>query len=190
METIAKPWVSVAEYLEQEHRSELRHEYLDGQIRTMGYASEAHELIVANLVRLLGNCFLDTDARVYASNRLLHVPATNGFYYADALVVFGKPEFLQYKQKMQATLNPGVIVEVHSDSTMEYDQREKWASYQQITSLRQYVMVWQDRQRVETYRRTTDSDEWIYTSINEPERPVRIGECTVSLTDIYAKVEL
>ena len=42
-------------------------------------------------------------------------------------------------------LNPTVIVEVLSPSTETYDRGEKFEHYQQITSLKDYILISQDK---------------------------------------------
>ncbi|MDQ3750124.1 MAG: Uma2 family endonuclease, partial [Acidobacteriota bacterium] len=49
------------EYLELERDSEIRHEYLDGEIFEMAGGNRRHNGISANLVRLLGNQILEQD---------------------------------------------------------------------------------------------------------------------------------
>lgn len=39
-------YISVEEYLDGEQHSEIRHEYIDGQVYAMGGASDRHGLIV------------------------------------------------------------------------------------------------------------------------------------------------
>lgn len=192
MATPVETYVSVEDYLEMEYHSRMvRHEYRDGEIRMMGYASEAHELLIANLVALLHNCLQGTDCRVYPSNRLLHVPGCGkGFFYADVLVVCGPTQFFDYKKKMQATLNPSVIIEVQSDSTEEYDRTKKWECYQQIASLRQYVLVSQDEIHLETYRREAETEPWIYSSANGSGQSALVGECELLLENVYQNVPL
>ena len=188
MEVASPPFVSVEKYLEAEYRSQKRHEYLAGEVRAMGYASEEHELIVSNFVRLLGNCLFKSECRVYPSNRMLHIPECERFFYADVLVVCGPTEFFQYKKKMKATLNPSVIIEVLSDSTEAIDQNEKWHCYQKIKSLRNYVLVSQQSPFVEIYRRVEDTNDWYYTSANDLSKRVKIGDCEMSLEEIYENV--
>jgi len=86
--------VSVEDFLDQEFDSEERHEYFKGKITVIAYASENHELIVANVVGELRNLLKDKSFKVYPSNRMLHIPNTEKrFYYADAMIVEGKPSF-------------------------------------------------------------------------------------------------
>jgi Uma2 family endonuclease len=45
------------------------------------------------------------------------------------------------------------VVEVLSPSTEKVDRREKWFAYRQLDSLQEYVLVDQERQWVEVFRR-------------------------------------
>lgn len=53
--------------------------------------------------------------------------------------------------------NPRVIVEVLSPTTERYDREQKRLYYQQLDSLREYVLVAQDRRRVEVWQRSDDA---------------------------------
>lgn len=57
--------------------------------------------------------------------------------------------------------NPRVIGEVLSPSTEDYDREEKRRYYQQLISLGEYVLIDQDRRRVEVWRRKGDG--WVHT---------------------------
>ena len=48
------------------------------------------------------------------------------------------------------------MVEVLSPSTEEYDRGEKREHYQQIGSLREYLLIAQDRARVEVFVRSSE----------------------------------
>ncbi len=49
--------------------------------------------------------------------------------------------------------NPMVLIEILSDGTRRRDREEKWAVYQQLPSLRHYVMVERDKAHIETFDR-------------------------------------
>ena len=59
-----------------------------------------------------------------------------------------------------------MIVEVLSPSTEATDRREKLHAYQQISSLKEYVLVSQDTPKVELYRR--NEDHWQYYLLDDP----------------------
>ena len=77
--------------------------------------------------------------------------ADDAYFYPDVVVVCGQQAFED--DGLDTLLNPIVIVEVLSPSTEAYDSGEKFRRYQQLASLREYVLVAQDSVRVEHYRR-------------------------------------
>ncbi|MEM8526671.1 MAG: Uma2 family endonuclease [Bacteroidota bacterium] len=184
--------VGVEDFLEQELASEERHEYYNGKITVMAYASDNHELIVANIVGELRSYLKDKPYRVYPSNRMLHIPTTERFYYVDAIVVKGKPEFFNYKKKMKATLNPCTIIEVLSESTEGKDRGEKWQGYRTIPSLQEYVLIAQDQVYVEIFRKKEDEDKqevWLNEYHNQLDESVEIAEQNILLSEIYRDVD-
>ena len=75
-----------------------------------------------------------------------------------------------------------------SPSTEVYDRGEKFAHYQELTSLREYILVSQDRIRVEQYRLI--KTQWVQKEFHEQEDVmplVSIG-CELRLLDIYRRV--
>ncbi len=180
--------ISLEEYFEMEMTAETRHEFWNGEIRAMAYTSPEHGLIVTNLVRLLSNCLLESNCDVYGSDRMLFVPSCNRIFYPDLMLVCGKSQYHPYKGKMVATLNPKVIIEVLSDSTKEDDKVGKWDCYKRIPSLEQYVLVAQDRKRIEIFQRTEDEKKWLQQIFDNSEENIIIGECEVLLQAIYHKV--
>lgn len=172
--------------LANEGDSSERYEFLNGYIRDMGYASDAHETLVANFVSLVHYLLRKTNAKVYSSNRLLYVEAHNRYFYPDAQIVEGEPINKLYKQHMQALTNPSLLVEVMSESSEEYDHVEKWNCYQSIPSLKQYVMVSQKEKKVESYRRV--ADEWLYVSLYGDAAKLSVLDYEITLGDLYEKV--
>ncbi|MEM1328075.1 MAG: Uma2 family endonuclease [Bacteroidota bacterium] len=183
--------VGLEEYLEQELVSEERHEYFDGKVTVRVYASDHHELIVANVVGELWNSLKETDYRVYPSNRMLRILETDRFYYADAILVNGQPEFFQYKGKMKATLNPCTIIEVLSGSTAQKERGEKWQGYRKIPSLQEYILIAQDEIFVEVFRRKMEQEEvvWLNEHYDTDDQSVRIAGQSILLSEIYRKVD-
>ena len=134
-----KRW-SVEEYLDMEQRSPVRHEYVGGMIFAMTGASFVHALIVRNLVTALDRHLRGGSCHVLAVDMKVQVDAANAFYYPDVLVVCDVAG-----QQAQQIDNPTLLIEVLSPSTETVDRREKRLNYQTLNSLREYVLVAQDR---------------------------------------------
>jgi Uma2 family endonuclease len=184
----AKHRVSAAEYLALERGSPAKHELVNGVIMAMSGASPVHNLVAMNLGRRLGELLGVKPCFVLSSDQRVHVPATGLFAYPDLTVVCGPLEL--HPDDDHTLLNPKVIVEVLSDSTEGYDRGAKFAHYQSIASLEEYVLVSTREKRIEHYRRQ-GSGQWLLT-VHAGEQghvafPALGGEVTVS--SVYEKVE-
>ncbi len=177
--------LSPAEYLDREGKTPAKCEYVDGEIYAMSGATRRHNLIASNLVyRARDAAGNGTGCQVFGSDMKIYVEAHNSFYYPDLSVC------CDHNDRNELFLvQPCFIVEVLSPSTASIDRREKRASYATLESLREYVIVDQDRMRVELYRR--ESDGWRGYVLNLPEDVVE-SSCLglrLALRQIYEGVE-
>ncbi|MXV73063.1 Uma2 family endonuclease [Candidatus Poribacteria bacterium] len=85
-------------------------------------------------------------------------------------------------------LNPTLVVEVFSPSTEVYDKGEKFRYYQELASLQEYILVLQDRIRVEHYRLA--KMQWVQIEFQAPEDVLPLASigCELPLQDIYRRV--
>ncbi len=189
---LAKKYYTPDEYLELEREAEYKSEYIDGQVYAMTGASRAHNVITSNINRVIGTVLLNRPCEVYSADMRVNVSLSGVYVYPDVVVVCGEPYFED--REVDTLLNPTVIIEVLSPSTEPYDRGEKFTRYLQLRSLVDYVLVSQDRIRVEHYTRQGDeSEEWTYATMSDLSNDVlRLAsiECDVALTDIYRKVQL
>jgi len=187
MASIPNYYVSADEYLALERKAEFKSEYIDGVVYALAGASRRHNLIVGNTIIALGTQLKNRNCSVYPSDMKVHV--ANRFFYPDVSVVCGEDEFLDAEQDV--ILNPTVIVEVLSDSTGSFDRGKKFLSYQQIESLREYVLISQDEIMVEGYARQ-GNETWLYTKVTglEGRLTLRSIECELLLRDLYNKTGL
>ncbi len=142
--------LSIEDYLEGELYSELRHEYIDGQVYAMAGASSNHNRIVTNILSEFRFGLRQTPCEPFASD--MKVRVDDHFYYPDVLVVCHH-EGNDYG----VTDSPLIIVEVLSKATRKVDHTLKRKAYQQLSSLQEYVLIEQDLVEVEVCRR---SNHW------------------------------
>jgi Uma2 family endonuclease len=175
-----------AEYLTAERSSPQKHEYHDGEMFAMAGASEAHNLIVANVVGELRAALRQRPCKVYPSDMRVRIPATGLYTYPDASVVCQKAQFED--EQADTLLNPQVIFEVLSDSTEDYDRGTKFKNYRRLPSLRDYVLVSQGEILVEHFIRQPDGS-WLLREHHLGERVelASIG-CAISVEELYLKV--
>ena len=150
---LKRTWAQ-AEYLAAERSSPIKHELHDGELFAMAGASEAHNLIVANVVGEMRSALRHRPCKVYPSGMRVKVPATGLYTYPDASITCDRPELED--DEADTLLNPQVIFEVLSDSTEDYDRGTKFKNYRTIPSLRDYVLVSQHEVLVEHFVRQPD----------------------------------
>jgi Uma2 family endonuclease len=141
------------EYVLLEQASNVKHEYLDGQIYAMVGGTPDQAALQAALAGLLYPQIRAGRCRTYSSDLRIRVPATGLATYPEVTVVCGPREL---DSDGIAVTNPTLLVEVLSKSTEEYDRGEKFSHYKRIPNLRQYVLVSQKERKVEVWTREGD----------------------------------
>jgi Uma2 family endonuclease len=157
-------YISPEEYLEGEKVSEIKHEYIDGQVYAMAGASDAHVTVSMNVSMLLRNHLRGSDCRVYMADMKAQIDLINRYFYPDVMVTCDTQdkEFEYFKS------HPSLIIEVLSESTEGYDRGKKFASYRHLESLQEYVLISQDRMSVESFRRNNEG-HWVLYPYGEGE---------------------
>jgi Uma2 family endonuclease len=174
------------EYLAFERVSETRHEYLNGEIFEMVGGSEAHNLIVTNIVAAVRPQLRGKDCRIYSNDLRVKVSLSGLYTYPDIVLVCGEREFQD--SGIDTLLNPAAIVEVLSRSTERYDRGDKFDYYSSLVSLRDYILVTQTRARIEHYLRQDDGN-WLYTDYKLLNEVVNLSiGCSISLEAAYEDV--
>ena len=160
---------------------------MNGRVYAMTGASREHNLIAGNIFREISTRFRGRPCEVYMSDMRVKVSETGMYTYPDVVAVCGEPAFED--SHVDTLLDPAVIVEVPSESTERYDRGEKFAHYRRLASLREYVLVAQDRVRVEHYAR--QGEQWLLTAIEEldAELPLPSLDCVLRLRDVYERVK-
>lgn len=179
---------TLAEYLTFEEASDEKHEYLAGRIYAMAGGSPTHNQICFNLSACIGSRIQGTDCRGYSSDQKIWIEAAELSTYADITIVCGEPRF--HEQHKTLLLNPRVIIEVLSPSTEGYDRGDKWAYYQQIPSLTDYLLVSQQRVQIEHFALERDGS-WRYTKETDSNGEVILTSinCRIPLAQVYIGIE-
>jgi Uma2 family endonuclease len=148
-------YISPEDYLQLEAQSPLRHEYVAGGIYAMTGASLRHNIIALNLASALRSHLKASPCRVFIEGVKLHVTRDNAYYYPD-LIVSCDPRLQTITGDSVAIDQPTVLVEVLSASTEGVDRREKFLAYRKLASLKEYVLVQQEKIEIELFRRQGD----------------------------------
>ena len=183
---VEKDFYSEEEYLALEETAVEKSEYVDGQIRAMSGGSEPHASIPMNIGALLWNSLRGKPCRVLSSD--MKVWTAGAFYYPDLSVVCG-PSAYRGRNKHTIT-NPILVVEVLSPGTESKDRGEKFIRYQQIETLRSYLLVSQTEPRVELFERG-DLGHWDYITVAGLDSRIAVPSLgiTLALSEVYDQVD-
>ncbi|HQU82462.1 MAG TPA: Uma2 family endonuclease [Pyrinomonadaceae bacterium] len=180
-------FMTVEEYLVFEEKSKRKHEFMDGEIFQMAGVKRNHSLIGSNVTTDLNIALRDKPCEVHGSD--IKVMIREGHYvYPDVSVVCDEIDF---DKNSTTLLNPIVIFEVLSKSTESRDRGEKAEDYFKLASLRDYVMIAQNRVRVEHYSRI-GGGKWTFEVLESLDDKLILDsiDCKIPLKNIYSKVEL
>jgi Uma2 family endonuclease len=169
-----------AEFLAWERLQTEKHEYHRGEVFAMAGGSARHNFLSVSIAssllastRACGCRPLSSDQRIATSDER--------YLYADVAVVCG--DFEVQPGTTDVLANPSIVVEVLSPTTESYDRGLKWEAYQRIASLSDYLLVSQQRARIEHYQRAEGA--WRYRVLTSGDTIVLANGATVSVDAIY-----
>ena len=190
--TIAQPKIlTFAEFLEKEQYSEVKHEFHKGKITEMPGGSRRHSEITLNIGAFIkyGVLRKTEEFYVYSSDITIYIPPIDRSVYADVSVVAGKPIGLDGTKL--TIVNPKLIVEVASPSTMAYDRNDKFKNYRLLPAFREYLLVSQNEPMIDHYYLKDPKKQlWVYQQISGMDATIRLHSlgCTLRLKDIYSNL--
>lgn len=175
------------EYLAQEEVAQFHHEYRNGHIIPMTGGSINHNQIAGNVYALLRFMLRQTAFKSYIGDLRLWIPQYNQYTYPDILVIQGQAVF--QNQRTDTILNPGLIVEVLSKSTKDYDRTDKFRYYRSIPELQEYVLIDQYEVGIEQYTKT-ENNSWLFRAYETNTEKLFLSSVNLEIntSDIYENV--
>lgn len=182
---VPQHYYSLEEYFALEDASDARFEYWDGDIVCMSGGSRAHGTIGSNVVILLGNSLRGGKCRAFTGDMAVYTPTLLPYRYPDASAVCGEPEYHHVKGR-DSLVNPVVVVEVLSPSTLAFDEGPKFEAYKAIPTVRDYLLVSQDEPRV-THHTRVEGGDWERRDVTDMDASVELESvgCGLKLSDVY-----
>lgn len=191
MRAVAEHFVTEEEYVQREEKSPVKHEYFNGRIYAMAGATPAHNLIDSNILGSLVSRLRGQSCRAVGSDQRVKIEASGLKTYPDVLIVCPPERYDEHDPN--SLLNPRVIIEVLSPSTEHYDRTDKFDHYQQLASLNDYILIAQDRVRVEHYERS-EAEVWTVRRYNQREHSATLAlpemKLELPLEEIYDRLEV
>jgi len=192
MTAVPKKKLTEAEYLAIEKAAEFKSEFYNGvmyplhrdEVTGMAGASRFHNRLKENLIGELFIQFKNGSCQSFSSDQRVRLTQTGMFAYPDIVVVCDEPQFSEIDPN--TLVNPQIVIEVLSPSTENYDRGFKFAQYQLQSSIREYILVAQDRLRIERFVRQSDNS-WLLTIFTDSTGVFSLGTfpAHIAMADIY-----
>ena len=186
---VPRPYYTLDEYFALEHAGDARYEYWDGDIVCLSGGSQAHLQISNNVFFRLRLQLTDGLCRAYTSDLPVLTPSLPPYRYPDVTVGCGELMY-EHVRGVDALINPMLIVEVLSPTTVARDREDKFAAYQTIPTFREYLPVSQDKPHVLHYTRQSDG-RWLREDVTDLNSALSLAaiNCTLPLRDVYEEVK-
>ena len=179
--------IAPTEYLEEENKAETKTELINGELFPMSGASVNHNRLTSKLHTLLSIGLDDRDYEVFVSDMRVWLADTKSYVYPDIVIVKGNPIFADDSQR--SITNPFFIAEVLSPSTERYDKKAKFDLYKSLLSLEEYLVIYQNIQKVELYHRL-NTNQWLLTEFSEENSSFTLESVNleIHLLELYKRV--
>ncbi len=180
---------TVEEYLALEERSEVRHEFYNGEVYAMAGTTTAHNLLIDNVKDILKPQVRPRGCQVYSENIKVEVIRTIYLPYPDIIVTCHP---FDQRPDQYIIRQPRLLVEVLSKSTARNDRGFKWQRYRKMPSLWYYMLVDQYSMTVELFSRIEETPEWINTIYESTDDVIVLPRLNTELRmgAIYDGIEL
>jgi Uma2 family endonuclease len=172
------------DYFSLEESSEVRHEFINGNLIEMSGASRDHHFICQNILLAFLNLAKPLGYNVFIENMKVKIQGENKYYYPDIFITketeTDENKFVQFA--------PELIAEVLSDATRSKDMVDKFIQYRKIETLNYYLLVEPEKCLALCYSKDGNS-EWQMISYTKMEEIIPFSKLNISLSmnDIYRK---
>jgi len=181
--------MTVEDYLIREEKSEIRHEFYNGQVYAMAGGTVNHNRLIDNVKDSLKGQVQKRGYQVFSEN--MKVDVMQGVYMPYPDVVLTCHPF-DLRGDNTVVRQPRLLIEVLSKSTASHDRGFKWLRYRRMPSLWYYMLIDQYTMTVELFSRIEETDEWIktiYENLDDVLVLPRLN-CELLFSDIYVDIEL
>lgn len=176
-------YITPEQYLALEEKSPVKHEYINGYIYAMAGASDPHVTVTGNIFTMIRNHLRGSGCRVFFTDMKTRIETLNRFYYPDVMVTCDDRDtaLLNYKKF------PCLIIEILSDSTEAFDRGDKFADYQNIETLQEYVLIDVKKPKLDCFRKNAQG-LWVLQSYKESYFELQNINFQGTIDDLYEDV--
>ena len=168
-----------------------KYEFINQKLIFMAGASPNHNRITRNLTTKLDNQIVahGTNQELFANElRTVSYSPNKNYLYPDIVVVDGVPYFDDENGDNLA--NPTLIIEVLSKTTEGIDRGDKFKSYRQTPSIKEYLLVSQKEKSIEQFYKDENGRWQIGDIFTEGTFKLQTLPFELSVEDVYRNVDL
>jgi Uma2 family endonuclease len=173
---------TVEEYIRYELRSQVRSEFINGQLFEMVGEKDINNEIAGTLYILFSTLLKTLGYSIYNHDVKVKVTGENKYYYPDVFIT--KEAKLESNQYIKS--EPVLIVEVVSETSQVNDYVDKYIDYTKIPSLQYYLIVEPETFLITCYKRGENS-EWVTSKYTRPTDLISLPllDVSFSLKQVY-----
>lgn len=174
--------LTVEEYLAWEETNFEKHEYIDGEVRLMAGATGRHNRIMSNTNTAIGRQLDDSECFLLSSEMRVKAAETR-YVYPDLSAVCGEEAFARDNE--MELVNPVLVIEVTSPSSIDIDRGEKKVFYFEVPSIQAYLII--DQHRIHAEISIRSEAGWQTKSFEKPDDvvPLDVLDCKLPLAQVY-----
>jgi len=164
------------QYFVLARKSDERLEYVHGEVVAMGQTTDIHADLAFNVKAELKLSTERRSCKFHMETGALEVEPNGRYYLPDVMLTCDERDHADRLIKRY----PSLVVEVLSESSESRDRGEKFAAYLRMPSLGYYLLIAQDRIRIEVYTKI-DSGGWHFTYYESPEDVISLDQLDLVL---------
>ncbi|WP_072620927.1 Uma2 family endonuclease [Spirulina major] len=174
------------DYLAQERHSEIKHEYINGEVYAMAGTTKTHNTISLNTAMLLRMGLRSSQCETFMADVKVGFVNNTRFFYPDLVVTCDSED----DSDPDIIRSPKLIIEVLSKSTEAYDRGKKFQDYRTLPSLQEYVLISSQEYLVDVFRRA-ENNLWLLQSYQGEDAIAQFQSINIDapLAEIYATVD-
>ena len=180
------PTWTIKQYFALEDFTQTRFEYLDGQIYAMTGGTNNHSAIKMNAAVEIGRQIRGTQCSLRNNDMRVKVDDRK-YVYPDLSVVCGAARLTDNNTTL---LNPVLVVELLSPSSVVYDRSTKLDFYRSIPSVQAYLIIDQHQILVELHARTAGGWHWQIFSDIDDVVPLEALAAQLPLSEVYRDITI
>ena len=173
---------TVEEYITHELKSQVRSEFINGQLFEMAGEKDVNNEIAGNLYILLSTLLKSFGYFIYSHDVKVKIFGEEKYCYPDVFIT----KELKTESNKYIKSEPVLIAEVVSETSQVNDYVDKYIAYTKIPSLRYYLIIEPETTLITCYKKD-ENKEWITAKYTRVEDVIQLNALAISfqLKQIY-----